>query len=427
VFIELITTGSELLLGATLNSHQQWIGQRLASLGMPVNRQLTVPDAGTAIADAVAEALTRSDVVLVTGGLGPTADDRTRDEIARLLDLKLRTNEAVLLQIEKMFKRTGRPLPPNYKTLAHIQAQVPDGALVLKNENGSAPGLAIDIPPGRFGRRTTAGLLVLLPGPPREMRPMFDAGVTPLLKARYPDATGFVSRTFHTLGIGESRVEDAVAPHLQQLIERGLELGFCARSGEVDIRLTATGKSASEFVEEASAIVRRLMREHVYSDDGSSLEQVVVRELQRQGKRVITAESCTGGFVAHTLTNVSGASDVFPGGLVTYSNELKHTLLGVSPGTLATHGAVSEETALEMAVGARDRYAADYAIAITGIAGPTGGTESKPVGTVCIGLAYPNGAAVRREFNPYERETFKFMTGRQSLDMLWRRLLIDGK
>ncbi len=426
MFIELITTGSELLLGSTLNSHQQWIGQRLASLGMPVNRQLTVPDAGTAIADAVAEALTRSDVVIVTGGLGPTSDDRTRDEIARLLDLKLRTDEAVLLQIEKMFKRTGRPLPPNFETLAHIQAQVPDGAMVLQNDNGSAPGLAIDVPPGSFGRRTTGGLLVMLPGPPREMRPMFDAGVLPLLKTRYPQATGFLSRTFHTLGIGESRVEDAIAPHLAVFIARGLEVGFCARSGEVDVRLTAVGETAAELIEEAATTVRRLMREHIYSEDGSSLEQVVVRELARRKKRVVTAESCTGGYVAHTLTNVSGASDVFPGGVVTYSNELKQSLLGVSAGTIAKHGAVSEETAREMAVGARDRLGADYAIAITGIAGPTGGTDSKPVGTVYIGLAFPGGVGAVRQFNPYERETFKFITGRQSLDMLRRQLLADG-
>jgi len=426
MFIELITTGSELLLGSTLNSHQQWIGQRLAALGMPVCRQLTVPDAGTAIADSVADALTRADVVMVTGGLGPTSDDRTREEIARLLGLELRTDAAVLQQIERVFKRRGRPLPPNYSTLAHVQAQVPTGATVLTNKHGSAPGLAIDVVPGKFGIHARPGLLVLLPGPPREMRPMFDQEVTPLLKQRYPQATGFLSRTFHTLGIGESRVEDAVAPHLEKLIKRGLELGFCARSGEVDVRVTATGEMASELIKAASSIIRRLMREHIYSDDGSSLEQVVIRELKRQGKRVVTAESCTGGFVAHTLTNVPGASDVFPGGLITYSNELKQSLLGVSADTLARHGAVSEETAREMATGARDRFSADYAIAITGVAGPTGGTEAKPVGTVFIGLAYPGGVTVKREFNPFDRETFKFTTGRQSLDMLRRQLMLDG-
>lgn len=427
MFVELITTGSELLLGSTLNSHQQWIGQRLAALGMPVNRQLTVPDAGSAIADAVAEALTRADVVIVTGGLGPTSDDRTRDEIAGLLGLELQTDADVLLQIEKVFKQRGRPLPPNYSTLAHIQAQVPSGAIVLTNEKGSAPGLAIEVPADKFGERAGTSLLVMLPGPPREMRPMLDAEVTPLLKKHYPLAAGFLSRTFHTLGIGESRVEDAVAPHLEKLMKRGLELGFCARSGEVDVRLTAVGDAAPGLMEEASAMVHRLMREHIYSDDGSSLGEVIIRELKRQGKKVVTAESCTGGFVAHTLTNVSGASEVFSGGIVTYSNELKQTLLGVSADTLAKHGAVSEETAREMALGARERYEADYAISITGIAGPTGGTETKPVGTVFIGLAHPGGVTAEKQFYPFERETFKFVTGRQSLDMLRRQLLIDGE
>jgi nicotinamide-nucleotide amidase len=401
MFVELITTGSELLLGSTLNTHQQWIGQQLAAIGLPVSRQVTVPDTGSAIADAVEEAVARADLIITTGGLGPTADDRTRDEIARLLDLELQTDSGVLTQIEKIFRERGRPLPPNFDALAHVQAQVPSGATVLVNHHGSAPGLAMDIPSAKFGSRDQANLLIMLPGPPRELQPMFCDAVIPLIKRHFPDATGFLCKTFHTLGVGESRVEEALAQPLRSLMQRGLEVGFCARSGEVDIRLSAVGEPAAELIEEASQTVMRLLQKHVYSDDGSSLHEVIIHELRRQRRTVVTAESCTGGFVSNLLTNVPGASDVFLGGLVTYSNRLKQALLGVREETLEQHGAVSEATAREMAAGARDRYSANYAISITGIAGPTGGTQEKPVGTVFMGLAHTEGVEVARQINVF--------------------------
>ncbi|MBI1178372.1 competence/damage-inducible protein A [bacterium] len=421
MFVELITTGSELLLGATLNSHQQWIGRRLAEIGLPVNRQLTVPDTGTAIADAVREALTRADLVITTGGLGPTSDDRTRDEIARLLNLSLTEDPEVLKQIELVFKRRNRPFPPNFETIARTQAQVPAGAIVLKNEHGSAPGLAIDV---ATENKTGRGrLLIVLPGPPRELHPMFLAYAIPLLKTRFPEVGTFSCLTFHTIGVGESRVEDAIRPHLVELESNGLEIGYCARVGEVDVRLTALGPKGEELVREASLRVRRLLGKFIYSESGQSLEEVIVHLLAELKQTLVTAESCTGGFVSHCLTNVPGASDVLLGGLVTYSNEFKRELLGVRDETLSAHGAVSEQTAREMAEGARTRYRADYAIAITGIAGPGGGSVEKPVGTVFIGVADANGVDVQRHQNAFDRETFKFITGRQSLEMLRRRLI----
>ncbi len=421
MFVELITTGSELLLGATLNSHQQWIGRQLAELGLPVRRQLTVPDSGTAIAEAVADALQRADLIITTGGLGPTSDDRTRDEIARLLGLTLAEDPDVLRQIEIVFRRRVRPLPPNFKTLASIQAQVPAGAMVLRNEQGSAPGLALPISGATAGRR--ARLLIMLPGPPRELHPIFTEHVVPLLKARFPECADFVAQTFHTVGVGESRVEDAIRPHLVELEARGLEIGYCARNGEVDVRLTAEGPTARELVDEAARRVRRLLANHTYSEDRRSLEEVVISLLRAQGKKLVTAESCTGGYVAHCLTNVPGVSEVFVGGLVTYSNELKQSLLGVHAGTLAEHGAVSEATAREMAAGALARCGADYAIAITGIAGPGGGSVEKPVGTVFLAVADREQVVVQRQQNAFDRETFKFISGRQGLEMLRRRLL----
>jgi nicotinamide-nucleotide amidase len=212
MYVELITTGSELLLGATLNSHQQWIGRQLAELGLPVSRQVTVPDSGTAIADAVAEALRRADLIITTGGLGPTADDRTRDEIARLLGLSLTEDPEVLRQIETVFQRRNRPLPPNFAKLAAIQARVPAGALVLKNEHGSAPGLAMELP--AEANTAHSRWLIMLPGPPRELHPIFRDHVLPLLRTKYPECGGFIAHTLHTIGVGESRVEDAIRPHL---------------------------------------------------------------------------------------------------------------------------------------------------------------------------------------------------------------------
>ncbi len=421
MFVELITTGSELLLGSTLNSHQQWIGRQLADLGLPVNRQSTVPDSGSAIAEAVADALKRADLIITTGGLGPTSDDRTRDEIARLLGLSLTEDPEVLRQIEIVFKRRNRPLPPNFKTIASIQAQVPAGAIVLKNEQGSAPGLALAVP--RAGFDQPARLLVLLPGPPRELHPIFTEHLIPLLKDRFPAGAGFVSKTFHTIGVGESRVEDMIRPQLIELEARGLEIGYCARTGEVDVRLTAAGAEAVGLVTEASRRVRRLISKFTYGEDRCSLEEVVVGLLRKHDQKLVTAESCTGGFVSHCLTNVPGASEVFLGGLVTYSNELKQSLLGVRAETLASRGAVSEETAREMAAGALARYEADFALAITGIAGPAGGTPDKPVGTVFIALADAKAVTVQCQQNPFDRETFKFITGRQSLEMLRQRLL----
>ena len=266
-------------------------------------------------------------------------------------------------------------------------------------------------------------LLIMLPGPPRELQPMFSEHVRPLLKSRFPASGSFVSTTFHTIGIGESRVEDAIRPHLIELEAHGLEIGYCARTGEVDVRLSAQGSDAAVVVKEAANRVRRLMSKQTYSEDRRSLEEVVIDLLRAQNKKLATAESCTGGLAANCLTNISGASDVFVGGLVTYSNELKQSLLGVRPETLAAHGAVSEETAREMATGALTRCGADLAIAITGIAGPTGGSADKPVGTVFIALADHARVEVQRQQNTFDRETFKFITARQSLEMLRRRLL----
>jgi len=416
--IELINTGHELLLGRILNTHQQWICRQLADLGYEVNRQTCVPDDGGSIQQAVREALGRSDLVLTTGGLGPTSDDITRDLIAKLLGRPLVLDPSILAGIEQYFKRRHGVMAAS----ARVQAMVPEGACVLPNVNGTAPGLAIALNPNPFlgGKRSW---LVLLPGPPRELRPMFLESVVPLVLAQFPQTAKFFSRTLKTTGLGESLVEEKIAGPLAALVARGLELGYCARIGEVEVRLSARGPNAEKIIAEAEAIVRERLRSLIFGENDATLEQTVVAMLVEQRNTVALAESCTGGFIAHRVTDVPGASAVLKCGLVTYSNESKIELLGVAESSIGQHGAVSAVVAREMAEGALRRCKTDYAVAVTGIAGPGGGSKEKPVGTVFIALADADGTVVKQKLNPFDRETFKSVTSQQALDLLRRRML----
>jgi nicotinamide-nucleotide amidase len=416
--IELINTGGELMLGRVLNTHQQWLCRQLADHGLVVTRQVAIPDEVTAITEAVREALGRADVILTTGGLGPTSDDLTRDGIARLLGCPLREDPAVVTHIQQYFTQRHRPQPAS--TL--VQAQVPAGATVLMNAFGTAPGLVLEVPGGQFRPGTKPTWLVMLPGPPRELQPMFQNQVLPWLQTRLPSRPAYACLNLRTTGIGESQAEEKIRGPLQDLVDAGLVLGYCARVGEVDVRLEATGPGAAARVAQAAERVRAQLGEVIFATGEAALETVVVQELVARRQRLVLAESCTGGFLAHRITNVPGASAVFWAGLVTYDNAAKEQLLDVSAATLAEHGAVSEPVAREMAAGARERYGADYALSVTGIAGPGGGSEAKPIGTVFVGLAGPRGVSVTRHLNRFDRETFKWVTSQQALDRLRREL-----
>jgi nicotinamide-nucleotide amidase len=434
--VELVNTGSELMLGRVLNTHQQWLCRRLADLGHVVTRQVAIADTGSEIQNAVREALGRADLVITTGGLGPTSDDITRELIAELLGKKLVENKAVLAHIENFFAKRNRPRPAK----TSVETFVPEGALVFLNPTGTAPGLAIkisedgewkmengekapvpssilDSPSSSFKK-----WLIMLPGPPRELRPMFDELVVPLIKREFADEI-FVCRTLRSTGIGESRVQEMVAGDLQPLVARGLEIGYCARPGAVDVRLTASGAGAEKIVADGEAMVQKNLGANIFGVDDEEIENVVVRLLTEQKKTLALAESCTGGNLAHRLTNVPGASAVFLGGVVSYANAAKEKLLGGRAETLQAHGAVSEAVAREMAAGARARFGTDFAIAVTGIAGPGGGSPDKPVGTVFIALATPAGIEVRRLLNPWDRATFKDVTATQAWEWLRERLI----
>jgi nicotinamide-nucleotide amidase len=415
--VELVNTGSELMLGRVLNTHQQWLCRRLADLGHVVTRQVAIADSGNEIQQAVREALSRADLVITTGGLGPTSDDLTRELVAELLGKKLIQKPEILAHIENYFAKRNRSRPPK----TGVETFVPEGAQFFLNQNGTAPGLAIQIE-NRKSKIENPKWLVMLPGPPRELRPMFDEYIVPLIKREFADEI-FVCRTLRSTGVGESRVQEMVEGDLQPLVQRGLEIGYCARPGAVDVRLTASGAGAEKTVQDGEAIVQQILGPDIFGFDDDEIENVVVRLLTEKKKTLALAESCTGGNIAHRVTNVPGASEVFLGGLVSYANRAKEKFLGVRADTLRQHGAVSEAVAREMAVGAREKFGADFALAVTGIAGPGGGTPEKPVGTVFIALASAAGVAVDRRLNPWDRATFKEVTATQVLERLRSQLI----
>ncbi len=404
--IEIINTGSELLLGSTPNTHGTWIGQELMKLGLRVQRQVTVPD-GIAIEEALAESVSRSDVVLITGGLGPTSDDITREAAAKVLDVELIRDEAALRSLKEFF--AAREIPMADTNLK--QADVLVGADVLPNPNGTAPGIYA---PPRLGCA-----LFLLPGPPRELYPMFHAEVVPRLKALAGVDEIAEVQELKFIGVGESELHEGIDEPLSRI--EGLEVGYCARLGEVDLRLIGT----PEVIAKGRELALASYADYFVNDDGSSLEETVVKLLAEKGLVLTTAESCTGGLISNRITDISGSSEVFEYGFVTYSNEAKADLIGVKAETLEEFGAVSEEIAGEMAVGALVESGADLAISVTGIAGPTGGTEEKPVGTVCFGIATEEGVETIRGIHPRNRKDFKQQVSQRALDLVRKKCLSD--
>ena len=412
--LEVINTGTELLLGNTLNTHLAFLGETLLPLGLRIGRQLAIPD-GAIIGEAVLETLGRADIVIVTGGLGPTSDDITRELIAELLGLPLELNPEVEGAIKALLWNRRREMSETTRR----QAMVPAGATVLMNAWGTAPGLYL--PPGPV---TAVGAalsphLILLPGPPRELHPMVKEVVVPLLKKICEGRTVIREMgNFRLANMGESQVAAAVEDSIQSLGD--VELGYCARAGEVIVRVLGTPAQLAA----SEAIICAAFPAHYFSSRDQPLEFTVVDLLVRMGQSVSTAESCTGGLIAHRITNVPGASAIVPRGVVTYANEAKTDLLGVPADLIAVRGAVSHEVCAAMAHGCLHAAGTDHALAVTGIAGPGGGSVEKPVGTVFVGLASKGieEPLVEQFLFKVERETFKQLTAQTALDLLRRRL-----
>jgi nicotinamide-nucleotide amidase len=404
--VEIINTGTELLLGQVQNTHLGFLAQSLFGLGLRVERQVTVPD-GVAIAEAFEEALARADLIVVTGGLGPTSDDITREAAAEAFGLKLIFHPEILEGIAALF--AARKFTMN--DLQRAQAMVPEGAVVLENKFGTAPGLIVS------NDKTVA---VLLPGPPRELRPMWENEALPWLRRHFGDRLAPVRETMlRILGMGESRVQILVEEAVRAL--GPVEVGYCSRPGEVDLRLIS---SDADLLQRATKLAREKLGDVIYAENGASMEETVVRLALAAGKIVATAESCTAGMVASRLADVPGSSGIFRYGWVTYHNEAKTRELGVPPALLEKHGAVSAEVAGAMADGALRESGADIAISVTGIAGPGGGTEDKPVGLVYFGLARKGGKIFTEQRNlSRDRETFREMATQVALDLVRRALL----
>ena len=416
--VEVLNTGSELLLGAAVNTHLAFLGQQLFTIGLRVERQTCVPD-GPVIGTAMRESFARCEVLIVTGGLGPTSDDITRELVAGYFGLAMERDEAIYEYIKDRVAKFGRTINDN---LAR-QALVPQGMIVLPNHHGTAPGLYL---PARTHEEEATPHIFLLPGPPRELRPMVTGDLIPRLRELRAARGGVAQamRVFRIVGLGESQVEEMVGPQLTAL--PGLELGYCARYGEVDVRLIGS----DETVARATEIVRAEpgLREHLISESNETLEEIIVHLLRERNATLVTAESCTGGLLAHRITNVPGASKVFIAGPVTYTNAAKVRGLGVEPALIDAHTAVSEEVARAMALGVQKTFGADYAIATTGVAGPDGATADAPVGTVFLAVAEPNGEVEvkRRQFFVSDRETFKFLASQTAFYLLRRKLLAQA-
>ncbi len=412
--VEVINTGTELLLGSVLNTHLRFMAEALFPLGLRVSRQVAVPD-GPPISEALIESFARAEIVIVTGGLGPTTDDLTREITSELLGLELIHDEEIMQAITERFARRGLSMGERNKR----QAQHPREATVLANPHGTAPGLyfpPLPLPANFPGGGIQSPHLFLLPGPPRELQPMVEESVLPILRGVVPAEPGFAMRSWRVVGLGESNVEALVG---EALLATGVELGYCARPGEVDVRVIG----AATQLKAAERIVHEKLAAHVLSQGVRSLEKVVVELLTGRAETLATAESCTGGALADCITDVPGASAVFLGGFVTYANEAKTRDLDVDAALIREHGAVSRQVAVAMAAGALKKTDAHYALATTGIAGPDGGSAEKPVGTVYIALAKRGSPGeVQRHRFATDRETFKDLVVQTALDLLRRTL-----
>lgn len=409
VRIEIINTGTELLLGNTLNTHGAWFGRELFKLGLRISRQTTVPD-GDAIRDSLQEAISRADAVIVTGGLGPTSDDLTREITAEVLGLELITDEAALRSLEGFFALRGRTMVDANRK----QALCPVGADCLANPNGTAPG--IYVPPRLNGQSNCA--VFLLPGPPRELYPMYDAEVVPRLAALAGVEAFNDALVLKFTGIGESDFHEGIDDLLAAV--PGLEYGYCAHIGEVDLRLIGDAPA----LEKGRKIALERFEKNLISDDGGSMEKTVVGMFRARGMKFATAESCTGGLISNRITNVPGASEVFTHGYVTYANEAKTSMLGVPAQQIEKHGAVSEVVARLMAEGALRASGACISVSVTGIAGPSGGTEDKPVGTAWVAVAVRGGETEAfRIYHPRNRKDFKLAVSQSALEAVRRRLI----
>ena len=408
---EIIAVGTELLLGQIVNTNAQFLAQELAALGMGVYYHTVVGDNLQRLVQTFQQAWHRSQVVILTGGLGPTTDDLTREGVASALELPLSFNEDVWQDIMGRMWRADRPIPENNRR----QAMVPQGASVLPNPRGTAPGLALMV---------EEKLAILLPGPPREMQPMFVDYVRPLLLERSGHGV-ILSRSLRVIGIGESALEEELADIIAE--QDNPTIALYASLGELQVRLTAKSDDeagARNIIAPVEAAIRERVGNAIFGTDKDTLASVLGQLLRERGYQLALAESCTGGLLGSMITEVPGSSDYFGAGYITYSNEAKEAMLGVPMSLIREQGAVSAAVAQAMAAGACKVSGADVGVAITGIAGPGGGTKEKPVGTVYVAVVAPEGQLVEELTLRGERTAIRARSTKTAINLA--RLLLLG-
>ncbi|OCA97542.1 competence/damage-inducible protein A [Clostridium beijerinckii] len=406
---EIIAIGTEILLGDIINSNAQYLAQELAALGIDMYYQQVVGDNEIRIMHAFDEAYSRSDIIITTGGLGPTDDDITKEVAAKYFNKKLIQDENSIKKIRDYFKFRERAMTQNNLK----QGLIPEGATVINNNNGTAPGVIIE---------DDNKIMIILPGPPKEMKPMFEESVKPYLQEKSDSI--LVSRVVKILGIGES----AVAEEIKDLIDAQTNPTIAPYAKDVGVMLRITAKAetkdeALKFIEPIEEEIKNRLGDNVYATEDINIEEVVARLLIEKKLTISTAESCTGGMIASYLINYPGISEVFLEGAVTYSNEAKHNRLGVNNDILNKYGAVSEETAREMAIGIAKTANTDVSIVTTGIAGPEGGTLEKPVGLVFIGVYVQGKVTIQKCLFKGDRNKVRLQATITGLDML-RRILV---
>ena len=419
--VELITIGDELLLGFTIDTNAAHISRTLAASGVEVVRRTTVGDEADKIAVAVSEALERTGAVITTGGLGPTSDDLTKPAIAKIFSREMKLDEGMAARIEERWR--ARFPNSRFPATNRAQAEIPEGARILTNRHGTAPGIWLEDDRGRW--------VAMMPGVPREMRGMLADELLPAIKARAKgEENAVLSGTLRTTGIAESAIADLLGPNF--LGEPGTELGslplaYLPGVAGVDLRVTVKGlprAQAERMIRDAIVKLKSRVAAYAYGEDDADLAAVVLERCRASNLRLAVAESCTGGLLGERLTNIPGSSDVFLGGIVAYHNDVKRDLLGVRVGDMQRYGAVSEEIAVQMASGVREKLGADVGVSVTGIAGPGGGTSEKPVGLVWVAV---DGAEVKaRRFHVGgDRAEIRQRAAQAALEMV-RRALSNG-
>ena len=411
---EIIAVGSELLTPFFTDSNSLYLTEELNQLGVEVSFKSIVGDNLTRLVATAQNALSRSDIVIFTGGLGPTEDDLTREAVAEALGLELRRDLEIVKSLEERFAARGWKMAPNNQK----QADILDGATMLPNANGTAPGQWLS---GKFDGRDR--IIVLLPGPPHELKALFAAEVRERLRAKVPLAF-FATRVLKVAMLGESHVDARIAPIYKKHAD--VNTTILAGAGEIQVRFTTraqTAEAAQRRVDEVAGEIEDELNDSVFSRNGESLEQIVGYWLQMRNATLAVAESCTGGLLAERITSVSGSSRYFLGGAVVYSNELKTEFAGVPRDMIERHGAVSREVAAALAEGIRYRCESTFGIGVTGVAGPAGGTPEKPVGLVFHAVASDTGTEVVQRNVPGDRKRIRRFASTMALDMLRRKLM----